>query len=110
MFVIIIVCVWFLLSAPALADEQGASTIDLPVITVMGTPLTSASLPKLTEPLLNMPQTIIEVPAQQAIDQGAFTMEGALRYVPGVNFHANEDTSKETNTTFVGFLPKTTDT
>ena len=63
----------------------------------------SSSLQRLTEPLLDTPQTIIEVPAQQAIDQGAFTMEDALRYVPGVNFHANEDTSQRNQYYVRGF-------
>ena len=70
MIVIIVISMWFLLPAPALADEQEVPTINLPPVTVMNAPLASASLPKLTEPLLNTPQTIIEVPAQQAIDQG----------------------------------------
>jgi outer membrane receptor for monomeric catechols len=82
---------WFLHPAPAFADEQGMPPVNL--VTVTGTALASESLPKLTEPLLNTPQTIIEVPAQQAIGQGAFSMEDAIRYVPGVNIHANEDTS-----------------
>ena len=62
-----------------------------------------SSLQRLTEPLLDTPQTIIEVPAQQAIDQGAFSMEDALRYVPGVNFHANEDTSQRNQYYVRGF-------
>jgi catecholate siderophore receptor len=69
---------------------------------VTGTPL-AASFPKLTEPLLDTPQTIIEVPAQQAIDQGAFNLEDALRYVPGVNVHANEDTSQKNQFYVRGF-------
>ena len=103
MIVIIVICMWFLLPAPALADEQEVPTINLPPVTVMNAPLASASLPKLTEPLLNTPQTIIEVPAQQAIDQGAFSMEDALRYVPGVNFHPNEDTSQRNQFYVRGF-------
>jgi catecholate siderophore receptor len=103
MFVVIVICIWFLLPAPALADEQGVPPINLPVVTVTGTPLAAASLPKLTEPLLNTPQTIIVVPAQQAIDQGAFSMEDALRYVPGVNVHANEDTSQRNQFYVRGF-------
>jgi catecholate siderophore receptor len=73
----------------------------------MDTPLGSASLPKLTEPLLNTPQTIVVVPAQQAIDQGAFNMEDALRYVPGVNVHANEDTSQRNQFYVRGFSAET---
>ena len=82
-------------------------TINLPVVTVMDTPVGSASLPKLTEPLLNTPQTIVVVPAQQAIDQGAFNMEDALRYVPGVNVHANEDTSQRNQFYVRGFSAET---
>jgi nucleotide-binding universal stress UspA family protein len=103
MIAIIVICMGFLLAAPVLADEQEPPTINLPPVTVMNTPLASAALPKLTEPLLNSPQTIIEVPAQQAIDQGAFNMEDALRYVPGVNIHANEDTSQRNQFYIRGF-------
>ena len=103
MFFVAAICFWLLLPTSTLADEQEMPTINLPVLTVMDTPLGSTSLPKLTEPLLNTPQTIIVVPAQQAIDQGAFTMEDALRYVPGVNFHANEDTSQRNQYYVRGF-------
>jgi len=103
MFFIVVICFWLLLPTPTLADEQGMPPIDLPVVMVTGTPLAAASLPKLTEPLLNTPQTIIVVPAQQAIDQGAFSMEDALRYVPGVNVHANEDTSQRNQFYIRGF-------
>jgi catecholate siderophore receptor len=107
MFFIVVICFWLLLPKPTLADEQGMPPIDLPTVTVTGTPLAAASLPKLTEPLLNTPQTIIVVPAQQAIDQGAFSMEDALRYVPGVNVHANEDTSQKNQFYIRGFSAQT---
>jgi catecholate siderophore receptor len=103
MFFIVVICFWLLLPTPTLADEQGMPPIDLPTVTVTGTPLAAASLPRLTEPLLNTPQTVIVVPAQQAIDQGAFSMEEALRYVPGVNVHANEDTSQRNQFYVRGF-------
>jgi catecholate siderophore receptor len=96
-------CILASLPAFALADENENSTITLPPVSVVSTQSSSASLQRLTEPLLNTPQTIIEVPAQQAIDQGAFSMEDALRYVPGVNFHANEDTSQRNQYYVRGF-------
>jgi outer membrane receptor for monomeric catechols len=85
-------CILISVPALALADDNQNSTMSLPDVSVVSAQ--SSSLQRLTEPLLDTPQTIIEVPAQQAIDQGVFTMEDALRYVPGVNFHANEDTSQ----------------
>ena len=87
--------------ALALADDNQNSTMSLPDVSVVSAQ--SSSLQRLTEPLLDTPQTIIEVPAQQAIDQGAFSMEDALRYVPGVNFHANEDTSQRNQYYVRGF-------
>jgi catecholate siderophore receptor len=88
----------------ALAEDNAGSAVSLPEVSVVSsTQFLSASLPKLTEPLLDTPQTIIEVPAQQAIDQGAFSMEDALRYVPGVSFHANEDTSQKNQYYIRGF-------
>ena len=86
-----------------MADENQNSTITLPEVSVVSNQYSSASLPKLTEPLLNTPQTIIEVPAQQAKDQGAFSLENALRYVPGVSLHANEDTSQRNQFYIRGF-------
>ncbi|MBV9081669.1 MAG: TonB-dependent siderophore receptor [Acidobacteriaceae bacterium] len=103
MMVIIFIWIWVFLSVAALADDQGTLPINLPAVTVTGTPFGSASLPKLTEPLINTPQMIIEVPAQQAIDQGAFSVDEALRYVPSVNIHANEDTSQRNQFYVRGF-------
>jgi catecholate siderophore receptor len=103
MFFIVVIYYWLFLPMPTLADEQAMPPITLPTVTVTGGPPGSASLPKLTEPLLNTPQTIIEIPAQQTIDQGAFSMEDALRYVPGVNIHANEDTSQRNQYYVRGF-------
>ena len=91
----------------ALADENANSTLTLPEVSVVSTQYSSASLPKLTEPLLNTPQTIIVAPAQQAKDQGAFSMESALRYVPGVSMHANEDTSQRNQFYIRGFSSET---
>jgi catecholate siderophore receptor len=86
-----------------LAGENENSTITLPEVSVVSAQYMSASLQRLTEPLLNTAETTIEVPAQQAIDQGAFSAEDALRYVPGVNIHANEDTSQRNQFYIRGF-------
>lgn len=76
---------------PAKADD---ATL-LPEISVQGaTPNDyqpgASSLPKLTEPLRDTPQSISVVPRQVIDDKGATTMTDALRGLPGISLQAGE--------------------
>src|SRR5689334_3639424 len=74
-----------LIPTAAVAQHADPEILTLPTVTVVGEQSLSPSLSRLTEPLLDTPQTIIEVPAQQARDQGAESLEDAVRYVPGIS-------------------------
>lgn len=91
------------LARPAAAQQAQAETQTLPAVTVIGQQPVYPALPRLTEPVLDTPQTIIEVPAQQATDQGATSLEDTVRYVPGISIHANEDTSQRNQFYVRGF-------
>jgi catecholate siderophore receptor len=95
------------------APANGGTTA-LPAISVQGTATESGgdykmdqpSLPKLTEPLLNTPQTIDVVPRQLMDDQGVTTFRDALRNVPGISLAAGEAASQGDNLTIRGFTAR----
>jgi catecholate siderophore receptor len=80
------------LLSPITAHADQVQT-QIPTISITGTPDATPALSRLTEPVLNTPQTIKEIPAQQALDQGATSIEDVTRYVPELSLHANEDNS-----------------
>jgi catecholate siderophore receptor len=73
------------------ADEQ-----QLPAIAVEGAKpqgdykADRASSPKLTEPLLDTPQSITVIPREVMDDRGATTLRDVLRTVPGITLSAGE--------------------
>src|SRR5215475_6661735 len=82
------------LLVPAAFAQETAPAITVPDVSIVGK-LPSPGLSRLTEPELDTPQTITEVPAQQVQDQRAVSLEEAIRYAPGISIHANEDTSQK---------------
>lgn len=82
--------------------------MQLPILSVEGGGNSSyqtdaPTLPKLTQPLLDTPQTIDAVPRQVMEDQGVSTMRDALRNVPGISLGAGEYSSQGDNLTIRGF-------
>jgi catecholate siderophore receptor len=81
----------FALAPLALAAAQVCAQT-LPTVTVQGSddagysPAASSSATKTTAPLRDIPQSVNVVPQQLLRDQGAHSMEDALRNVPGVGF------------------------
>jgi catecholate siderophore receptor len=68
----------------------------------------AASSPKLTQPLLDTPQTIAVVPAKVIRDQGATTLRDVLRNVPGISMQAGEGgTPNGDQLTLRGFSART---
>jgi catecholate siderophore receptor len=63
----------------------------------------AATLPKLTEPLKDTPQSITVVPRQMLDDTGATTFRDAIRTVPGVSLSAGEGGAQGDNLTIRGF-------
>jgi len=64
------------------------------------------SLPKLTEPLRNTPQSIDVVPRQMIDDRGATTLNDAVRTVPGVSLAAGEGGNQGSSLTLRGFTAR----
>ncbi len=87
-------------SAPAQTAPSQAALVQLPRISVEGLQQRPAdsqdyktdrpSSLKLTEPLVDTPQTIIVIPKAVMEDQGATSIKDALRYVPGITAMAGE--------------------
>jgi catecholate siderophore receptor len=100
---------------PAPDSTPGAGAVALPTLPVQGaTPggnsgdykADQPSLPKLTEPLLNTPQSIDVVPRQVMDDQGVTTFRDALRNVPGISLAAGENSAQGDNLTIRGFTAR----
>ncbi len=99
-------------ASPSASAGEGTA---LPMISVQGNTATTGggdykadqpSLPKLTEPLLNTPQSIDVVTRQVMDDQGVTTFRDALRNVPGISLAAGENSSQGDNLTIRGFTAR----
>jgi catecholate siderophore receptor len=96
-------------TTPPAGDE---GTMQLPTIAVEGAASgtqynpSQPSLPKLTEPLLDTPQTITVISRQVIEDQGATTVRDALRNVPGLSIAAGEAGAQGDNLTIRGFTAR----
>jgi catecholate siderophore receptor len=81
--------------APAAASSTNAPA-QLPDVLVTGQQQTdsykpeTASSPKYTEPLLNVPQTVTVIPQSVFEEQGATSLRDVLRNVPGISIQAGE--------------------
>jgi catecholate siderophore receptor len=64
------------------------------------------ALPKLTQPLLDTPQSISVIPQQVIQDQGITATREALRMVPGVSLAAGEAGAQGDNLTLRGFTAR----
>jgi catecholate siderophore receptor len=93
------------------AEAQTADTL-LPTVSVEGAAAPTRnsgyqtsmpSLDKLTQPLLDTPQSISVVPRQLLDDQGVTTLRDALRDVPGVSLAAGEGGQQGDNLSIRGF-------
>ena len=84
-----------------------AAAIRLPAISVEGGQggyqVSVPSLSKLTQPLLDTPQSITVIPQQLMQDQGVTNMRDALRDVPGISLGAGEAGAQGDNLTIRGF-------
>ncbi len=101
-------------SATGSAFDANAQTADiqLPTVSVEGAAAPTRnsgyqtsmpSLDKLTQPLLDTPQSVAVVPRQLLDDQGITTLRDALRDVPGVSLAAGEGGQQGDNLSIRGF-------
>jgi catecholate siderophore receptor len=95
--------------AAAQTSSSTSGPIETPTVSVDaasgagGYQVTQPSLPKLTEPLRDTPQSIDAVPRQLLNDQGVNTMRDALRNVTGISLAAGEASQQGDNLTLRGF-------
>ena len=94
--------------SPASSDAP----VELPPIAVQaedgrgGYQSSIPSLPKLTQPLLDTPQSITVIPEKLMEDQGTIAVRDALRNVPGISLAAGEAGSQGDNLTLRGFAAR----
>jgi catecholate siderophore receptor len=100
--------------ATGIAAPQPGDGTALPTLSVQGVTTSGGgdykadqpSLPKLTEPLLDTPQSIDVVTRQVMDDQGIITFRDALRNVPGISLAAGENSAQGDNLTIRGFTAR----
>jgi catecholate siderophore receptor len=91
------------LTARTRGDQTIVSLQAQESVTVNGTSGSSVSLERLTEPLIDTPQSVSVVPQFVLHDQGATTLRDSLRNVPGISLAAGEGGSQGDNLTIRGF-------
>jgi catecholate siderophore receptor len=73
----------------------------------VSSPLPDAvTMSKFTEPLLNTPQTVVEIPAFILKDEQNRTLQDAVRNVPGISIAAGESGAQGDNLTIRGFTAR----
>ncbi len=96
--------------APAQAGPDGPTQLQpLPVEGAAGQSgyqATAPSLLRLTQPLIDTPQSINVIPQQLMQDQGTSAVRDALRNVPGVSLAAGEAGAQGDNLTIRGFTAR----
>ncbi len=95
----------------AAAQSADAAAIQLPPVSVEANPggeyqTSQPSLPKLTQPLRDTPQTVDTVSRQIMDDQAVTTMRDALRNVPGISLAAGEFGAQGDSLTIRGFTAR----
>lgn len=104
------------LNVPALAFSQttpagGQSAAALQEVVVSAKRMNDngvneLALDKLTQPLVDTPQSISSVPATELSDEGVTSLDGALRMLPGITLGAGESTWQGNNPYLRGFPAK----
>jgi catecholate siderophore receptor len=75
-------------------------------VSVTASATSSVTLEKFTEPLIEVPQTIMVVPQFLVQDQGVSTLRDSLRNVPGISLAAGEAGAQGDNLTIRGFTAR----
>ena len=94
---------------PASPPAPTEAAVQLPPIAVQGTGRSGRyqsavpSLSKLTQPLVDTPQSITVIPQQLMEDQGVTAVREALRNVPGISLAAGEAGAQGDSLTLRGF-------
>ena len=97
---------------PASPPATTEAPVQLPPISVQGADSQQGyqtsvpALSKLTQPLLDTPQSITVIPQQLMEDQGVTAIREALRNVPGISLAAGEAGAQGDNLTMRGFTAR----
>lgn len=78
------------LSDSELAAVKATEATKLDVVTISDTKTKALSSPKFTEPLRDTPQTIVVIPSEVFLQQGAASLSDVLRNTSGITFAAGE--------------------
>src|SRR5580698_3999719 len=95
-------------AAAAPADGEPVELAPIPIegATAGGYRTPAPQLPKLSQPLLDTPQSVNVVPRQLMDDQGITATRDALRTVPGISLAAGEAGAQGDNLTLRGFTAR----
>ncbi len=103
-------------TAKAQSTQPSPGTVELPPVSVeadrtgsggaVGYKADQPSLPKLTGPLRDTPQSITVVPRELLDDRGVTSVSDALRNVPGISLAAGEAGAQGNNLTLRGFTAR----
>ncbi len=72
------------------SGQKAEATTKLADVTVIGQSVKDVSSPKYTEPLRDIPQTIVVIPSSVYSEQGATSLRDVLRNTPGITFQQGE--------------------
>ncbi len=92
--------------APQTTVQKNGRLQSADAVTVTGTLPESVGLTKFTEPVLDTPQTVVEVPKFILNDEQNRTLQDALRNVPGISLAAGESGAQGDNLTIRGFTAR----
>jgi catecholate siderophore receptor len=90
-------------------EADGALAVglyDAQLVSVTATLPDSVGISKFTEPLMDTPQTVVEVPKFVLDDEQNRTLTDALRNVPGISIAAGESGAQGDNLTIRGFTAR----
>ena len=87
-------------------DAVSIGLHDAQSVDVTSTMPNSVSMTKFTEPLVDVPQTVVEIPAFVLKDQQNRTLMDAVRNVPGISLAAGESGAQGDSLTIRGFTAR----
>ncbi|MGA8938430.1 MAG: TonB-dependent receptor [Acidobacteriaceae bacterium] len=88
------------------ADRVSVGLYDVQSVSVSASMSDSLTMSKFTEPVLDTPQTVVEIPKFVLQDEQSHTLLDAVRNVPGISIAAGESGAQGDNLTIRGFTAR----
>jgi len=88
------------------ADQASLGMYDSQTVSVNAAMPDAVTMSKFTEPVLDTPQTVVEIPQFILKDEQAHTLLDAVRNVPGISIAAGESGAQGDNLTIRGFTAR----